>query len=509
MLPILCALAVASAGPPAEAEAAFRQAVARTEGPRTGDLYTLPNPYNFVTELGYDDEDVAHIPGRGAIRQHGTYHSTCWRYDRQIPLVLNWPGRVKAGARPATAAVQQDLPATYAWLMHTLPPRNCVGRPLTEAFTPKPPVPRVILTIVLDQGGRTLLAAHPGAYPHIRALMAGGTDFPNAAAAALETETVPGHAAIGTGSFAGEGGMSANDFYASGLGAPRYFFTAETAHSPFYLETPTLADVWLRQTGNRAIVIGQSHADRAAIGMAGHGSAYQGNAKPLVVFYDTKGGHMITNSTYYALPPYLADLDSLAYMRAFTHGSGQWLGHDIANADAVRRSPVLVDMEADAFARMVDHEPVGQDDVTDLLYLSFKSPDAVGHHYGFESDEAGETLAAVDRQVARLVKAVRAKAGAENVLVALTADHGATPLPELSGGTRLRDTELLARINARFKSPDPGRPVALYATTGQIWLDRPALAALHATTEQVAAFLRRLRVNGKPFYRLVLTRKQT
>ncbi|MDB5098603.1 MAG: phoK 3 [Cyanobacteria bacterium RYN_339] len=500
----LLATPVADPGPAAEAEAAFLLAVKRTRGPRTGDLFTLPNPYNFVSELGYDDEDFSHIPGRGLLRQHGTYHSTSWRYDKRVPLVFYGPGRVPAGRRLAAPATHQDLPATYAWLMHTLPPRDCGGRVLREAFGAAAAPPRVILTIVIDQGGRTLLAAHPGAYPHVAALMAGGTDFSNAESTALETETVPGHVGIGTGSWPGKSGTAANDFYASGLGTKQYFFTAETAHSPFWIETPTLADAWLRETHNRAIVIGQSHADRAAIGMVGHGSAYVGNAKPIVVFYDTHSGHLETNPSYYALPPYLADLDSGAYMRKFTGGTGRWMEHDIANADAVRRSPVLVELEGDAFARMIDHEPIGQDDVCDLLYVSFKSSDAVGHHYGYESEEAGAVLTAIDRQVDRLVKAVQAKAGAAHTLVVLTADHGATPLPELSGGSRLRDTDLLARINQRFRSPQPGRPAAIYATTGQIWLDRQVLAALHVTTMQVAGFVRTIKVDGKPFYRLVV-----
>jgi hypothetical protein len=487
-----------------EAEQAFRLAVARARGPRTGDLFTLPNPYNYVSELGYDDEDVAHLPGRGPIHERGTYHSTCWRYDRQIPLAFYWPSQVPAGRRPRAAVTQQDLPATYAWLLHTLPPRNCVGRPLREAFVARPATPRVILTIVLDQGGRTLYAAHPGKYPHIAALLAAGVDFPNAAVTNLETETAPGHVAIGTGAYAGASGMAADDFYASGLGTPRDFFTVEGDHSPFFLEAPTLADAWLRATHNRAIVAGQSQADRAAMGMVGHGSAYLGNAKPIVAFYDPKRGRLQTNPAYFTLPPYLQDLDATAYERAFTHGTGRWMDHDVSDKSAMRRSPILPDLEGEAFARVIAHEPVGQDDTCDLLYVSFKSSDATGHRYGYESEEAGEVLAAIDRQVGRLVQAVQAKAGERNVLVVLTADHGATPLPELSGGTRLRDTDLLGRINQRFKSPYPGRPAALYATTGQVWLDRRVLDALHATPAHVADFLRALRINGKPFYRLVI-----
>jgi len=252
-------------------------------------------------------------------------------------------------------------------------------------------------------------------------------------------------------------------------------------------------------------VIGQSQADRAAMGMVGHGSAYAGNPKPIVAFYDPVAGRLATNPAYFRLPAYVADLQAAPYVQALTGGTGVWLGHTLPDGGAARHSPALVGLEGDAYARMIAHEPIGQDDVCDLLYVSSKSSDATGHRYGYESEEAGEVLKAIDEQVGRLVQAVQARAGEANTLVVLTADHGATPLPELSGGVRLRDTDLLARINQRFKSPFPGRPAALYATTGQVWLDRRVLDALHATPAHVADFLRALRINGKPFYRLVLT----
>ena len=87
-------------------------------------------------------------------------------------------------------------------------------------------------------------------------------------------------------------------------------------------------------------------------------------------------------------------------------------------------------MEGESFYRIIEEEPVGQDDVCDLLYCSFKSSDWVGHRYGYESVEAGETLGEIDRQVDRLVKALSQKVGASNMVVALTADHGAGPLCE-------------------------------------------------------------------------------
>lgn len=497
---------VAAAGSPREVERAFLDAAARSYHPRAGDLFTLPEAYNSLVEPPYLIPEVSRVPGRGRVKHLGNWHSGMWHYDSRIPLILYGPGRVRAGVRPRTAATQQDLPATWAWAMHTTPPRDCGGRVLAEAFARRPDRPRAILTIVIDQGGRALLDAHPAAWPAIARLRAAGADFPLAEVTHLEAETALGHVAIGTGAWPDRSGIPSNYFYHGGAGTEVYGFDVETRHAPQFLESPTLGDHWLRATGGKAILAAHSQSDRAAIGMGGHGAFFEGNPKPIVSWFDSKTGRLATHERYYRLPGYMAELAATPYREAMLDGAGKWLDHLIPDAEEAKRTPALVKLEGDAIARLLTREPIGQDDVTDLVYVSFKGTDYAGHRYGYESEEARDVLRAVDTQVDRLVRLLEARVGQGRFLVAVTADHGSTPLPELSGGTRLNDVDLLAALNRRYPTGNPRVPVALYATSGEIWLDRAALASQGKTPADVAAYLRAYRVNGKRFYRLVVDR---
>jgi arylsulfatase A-like enzyme len=74
----------------------------------------------------------------------------------------------------------------------------------------------------------------------------------------------------------------------------------------------------------------------------------------------------------------------------------------------------------------------------------------------------------VDRHIAALLDFVDARVGLSNTLIAFTADHGVSPIPEHAaalglGGARLKTTDILAtlrsaisaRYNPQGKSPDP------------------------------------------------------
>ena len=90
---------------------------------------------------------------------------------------------------------------------------------------------------------------------------------------------------------------------------------------------------------------------------------------------------------------------------------------------AVRYSALFPAFEADAMTAMIEHEPVGEDNVPDLILLNYKGADFVGHKYGPDSDELRVTLGEMDRQLARMLSALEAKVG-DNYLLAVTADHG-------------------------------------------------------------------------------------
>lgn len=58
----------------------------------------------------------------------------------------------------------------------------------------------------------------------------------------------------------------------------------------------------------------------------------------------------------------------------------------------MRRSALFPAFEADAMIAMIEHEPLGDDSVADLLLLNYKGADFVGHRYGPDSNELRLTL---------------------------------------------------------------------------------------------------------------------
>ena len=78
----------------------------------------------------------------------------------------------------------------------------------------------------------------------------------------------------------------------------------------------------------------------------------------------------------------------------------------------------------------VDALKLGQGTGTDFLGISFSALDLVGHDFGPTSHEVQDTLARLDRTIGALLDHLDRTAGAGNYVIALTADHGAAPIPE-------------------------------------------------------------------------------
>ena len=90
----------------------------------------------------------------------------------------------------------------------------------------------------------------------------------------------------------------------------------------------------------------------------------------------------------------------------------------------------------------------------------------------------------VDRQIATLLDFVNTQVGLTNTLIAFTADHGVSPIPEQAkglglGGERLKPTDLLAAITHGHQS-------ALQSTGKVAGSDRRLLVRRQPRLEPVA-----------------------
>jgi len=223
-----------------------------------------------------------------------------------------------------------------------------------------------------------------------------------------------------------------------------------------------------------------------ALPRSGQGSwrrAERCGAPVALAIYDQELGSWRTNSNCFRLPDYLKDRSA----RTLWPADGEWRGRRIDSTAAVRYSALFPAFEADAITTMIEREPVGQDDIADLILLNYKGADFVGHRYGPDSEELRLTLAEMDRHLTRIVSALEAKVG-NDYLLAVTADHGMPSEPS-SPDRRHSATELLDLLHQKF-DPESKRLITSFEPeNGQIFVDEGRLSSLGLTLGDLAHFL--------------------
>jgi predicted AlkP superfamily pyrophosphatase or phosphodiesterase len=73
---------------------------------------------------------------------------------------------------------------------------------------------------------------------------------------------------------------------------------------------------------------------------------------------------------------------------------------------------------------------LGRRGTTDVLAVSFSSPDLVGHAFGPLSQEVQDMYARLDRTIGALLERLDRLVGGDQYVVALTSDHGVTGVPD-------------------------------------------------------------------------------
>ncbi len=288
-------------------------------------------------------------------------------------------------------------------------------------------------------------------------------------------ETGPGHATLSTGANPPVHGICANR-WKDDDGNTLYCVGDEQAKivanpegqgvSAKPRRALTLSDAVKMATDGRGRVMTFSIKDRAAVLTAGPSA-------DLAVFYDPSTGRYTTSTAYAAgLPPWLEKLavelpararqagtwSPLPLPRKSTfvlpeddlpgeserYGFGRTFPHDLsAVADegdqkkVYRGTPQALDDLVSMALAAVDEEKLGQDDDVDLLVLALSPTDFVGHWYGAGSLESVEMLRHADLAVRKLLKGLDERVGRTGYVMALSADHGVAPKPEVSQAIKI------------------------------------------------------------------------
>ena len=447
---------------------AFLERFARAYYPgRSGQILVVPREGHFITRR---DPTVKYM------------HGSPWNYDARIPFFFYGPSFIRPGTFPEPVT-QQDMAPTLASLLGVSMPGTSAGRSLRPILKPPAARPRLIVLAVLDGMRLDYFERLAAVLPTLDRLRRQGAWFINARVNYLPTITSVGHATIATGADPRVHGIAGNSFFdrVSAKATDPY-----AGLSPSRLMALTVADVWNLQTDGRAVIIGQGSIARAALPLAGHG-ACQVNGHPVVaVSYNLESGGWETNPECYRLPDYLKD----ANVRGLWETSGgSWMGHPIASPDQVRGSALFSRFETDALTLMIEREPLGSDDITDLLFVNLKTPDFVGHRYGPDSPELREALAALDRDLARVIAALDAKVGRDRYVVAVTADHGMPAEPDTRlGRERHYADDVVKSIHDAF---DPRQTLVTQyePENGQIAIAPGRLRELGLDLDAIARFL--------------------
>ena len=343
--------------------------------------------------------------------------------------------------------------------------------------------PKLVVVIIIDQfRGDYLDRVHDQLVPDgFRLFTDRGAYFVNCNYGYANTRTAPGHATLFTGAYSDGHGILANEWWdpakkkmvssvEDGTTHLVGVSNAETGASPHNLRGDTIGDELKLATQGKARVFTISLKDRSAVlpgGFSANGAYW----------IDHATGAWIT-STYYmnSLPAWVQQFNASGpadkyWNREWKSNSGELLGNTnktTGKADfygIVGGTPFANDYQLDFARALITNEKLGQGPATDLLVISLSANDILGHRVGPDSPQIQAMTLAIDHQLASFFGFLGKQIGLGNVWLALSADHGVSPLPSVASSFRLPaanldEKQLSARLNeilsARF---GPGKYV--------------------------------------------------
>ncbi len=389
-----------------------------------------------------------------------------------------------------------------------------LGQRRPQSNNVQPKRPRLVLLIAVDQFRYDYLERFGDLFVAngLGRLLREGASWTQSNYDHMPTYTAPGHATMMTGSYPAESGIIGNSWLDRATGFTITSVADDTTKllgdnpnangaSPHRLVGSTVGDELRLATNGRSKVIGISIKDRSAILPAGRNA----NA---AYWLSTANGHMVSSTYYFKeLPAWVTAFNSTKpadkyfgakwerllpeneYVKRAGPDTPSWetvvnttgdtnaFPHTITGGAKLPdrlfyvhldHSPFVNELLLSFTQQAIINEQLGQDDDTDVLTVSFSGNDYVGHRFGPYSQEAMDVTLRTDRQIAALLDFVQTRVGLSNTLIAFTADHGVSPIPEQAkelglGGARLRVADLFgtinkavsARYNPQGKSPDP------------------------------------------------------
>jgi predicted AlkP superfamily pyrophosphatase or phosphodiesterase len=384
---------------------------------------------------------------------------------------------------------------------------------------------KLVVVIVIDQFRYDYLERFKGVLGArgLRRLIDRGALFTNANYNYVPTYTAPGHAAIFTGSVPAQNGIVGNNYYDRDTDAERVMVSDNAAKvvtsygtqsytkatkpaSPRVLIGTTIGDQMRLATNFKAKVVALSLKDRAAVLPGGKNAngAY---------WFDASSGSLVSSDYYFSeLPAWVNKFNSGGHADKFfgktwdrlldssSYSNTQGVTTDVKGSPLGRHFPYVLnglgeerpgeefykEFQYTPFANeylvdfakaAIEGESMGADEIPDLLAISFSTPDLVGHAYGPDSEELQDVYIRLDQVIAEFLDYLDQRIGLSRTLIAVTADHGVSPVPALLSLNRIEaavidPTKCKDAVNKALSERFGGEKWVLALVNDQVYLDR-------------------------------------
>ncbi|MFZ5552510.1 MAG: alkaline phosphatase PafA [Bacteroidota bacterium] len=332
--------------------------------------------------------------------------------------------------------------------------------------------PKIVVGIVIDQMRYDYLYCYWNKYSEngFKKLVNYGYNCKNTNYNYVPTYTGPGHASIYTGTTPSVHGIIANDWFDKNEHMMVYCVEDSLSRtlgssslagkmSPRRLLTTTVGDEMKIASMQKSKVIGLALKDRGAILTAGHtaNAAY---------WFDDLTGAFITSDYYMKdLPQWVKDFnakkkaqeylsqvwntllpmekytesisDDNPYEKPFRGETKPVFPHNLPeilkaydnNYGIIKATPSGNTITKEFAIATIEGEQLGMDEYTDLISISFSSPDYIGHQFGPKSVEQEDCYIRLDKDIAEIISYLEKKFGKNNFVLFLTADHAAVDNP--------------------------------------------------------------------------------
>ncbi|MCM8567772.1 alkaline phosphatase family protein [Gramella jeungdoensis] len=392
--------------------------------------------------------------------------------------------------------------------------------------------PKLVVGIVVDQMRYDYLTRFWDQFSDsgFKRLVNDGFVFKNNHFNYIPTYTGPGHASVFTGTTPASHGIISNSWFNKFEDKTVYCASDDSVEpvgtddpagkmSPQRMMSTTFGDENRLHTQMRGKTIGVALKDRGAILPAGH------TANAAYWFHGRDEAKWIT-STFYMddLPQWVKDFNSSGKAQSFLKiwntlkdietykesGADEnnyelgFMGNETATFpydlpqlasknggfDVIKSTPFGNDLTAEFAKAAIDGEALGEDDITDVLTLSFSSTDYVGHKFGVNSKEVEDTYLRLDLALADFLKYLDQKVGEGEYTVFLTADHGAVDVPSYLKTSRIPagyfdDLTAKEMIEAYVKEEFQVDNLIQNVSNTQVFLDYKVLEQAELETDEV------------------------